>query len=232
MRFIESIEPAGEAETVCIQVAAAGLAVRHRRLPRHAQHAQRLVHHPRRGAEHDARADEDVPHAARLRLEDGHHRRHHAGRPAARPALRASSSSATSSTTSRASSSCASAARTSSATSSSSGSSRPTTSTPSAPRPSCGPPTAAPTARERPRDRRRRRSRRRCRRARVERLVALALAGRRRGRPRRGRVRRRRSGSRELNAEHRGKDAPTDVLSFPIDETRRRPPARASSATS
>ena len=28
-------------------------------------HAQRLVHHPRRGAEHDARADEDVPDAAR-----------------------------------------------------------------------------------------------------------------------------------------------------------------------
>ena len=31
-------------------------------------HAQRLVRDPRRGAEHDARADEDVPHAARLRL--------------------------------------------------------------------------------------------------------------------------------------------------------------------
>ena len=32
-------------------------------------HAQRLVRDPRRGAEHLARADEDVPHAARLRLE-------------------------------------------------------------------------------------------------------------------------------------------------------------------
>ena len=31
-------------------------------------HAQRLVRDPRRGAEHDARADEDVPDAARVRL--------------------------------------------------------------------------------------------------------------------------------------------------------------------
>ena len=35
---------------------------------------QRRVHHPRRGAEHHARADEDVPHPARLRLEDRRHR--------------------------------------------------------------------------------------------------------------------------------------------------------------
>ena len=50
-------------------------------------HAQRLVRDPRRGAEHDARADEDVPHPARVRLEDGRHRRRHAGRPAARAAV-------------------------------------------------------------------------------------------------------------------------------------------------
>ena len=31
-------------------------------------HPERRVHHPRRGAEHLARADEDVPHPARLRL--------------------------------------------------------------------------------------------------------------------------------------------------------------------
>ena len=37
-------------------------------------HAERLVHHPRRGAEHHARADEDVPHAARLQLDDGRDR--------------------------------------------------------------------------------------------------------------------------------------------------------------
>ena len=49
--------------------------------------AQRLVRHPRRGAEHLAGADEDVPDAAGLRLEDGRDRRHHADRPAARPAL-------------------------------------------------------------------------------------------------------------------------------------------------
>ena len=56
-------------------------------------HAQRLVHHPRRGAEHLARADEDVPHPARVRLADGRHRRRHADRPAGwhdeRPADRA-----------------------------------------------------------------------------------------------------------------------------------------------
>jgi predicted ribonuclease YlaK len=45
-------------------------------------HAQRLLRHPRRGAEHHVRADEDVPHPPRLRLEGGGHGRHHAGRPA------------------------------------------------------------------------------------------------------------------------------------------------------
>ena len=44
--------------------------------------AQRLVHHPRRGAEHHGRADEDVPDAHRVRLEGRGHRRHHADRPA------------------------------------------------------------------------------------------------------------------------------------------------------
>ena len=47
-------------------------------------HAERQLHHPRRGAEHLARADADVPDAARLRLEDRRHRRHHPDRPAAR----------------------------------------------------------------------------------------------------------------------------------------------------
>ena len=45
-------------------------------------HAERRVRHPRRGAEHDVRADEDVPDAPRLRLQGGDHRRHHADRPA------------------------------------------------------------------------------------------------------------------------------------------------------
>ncbi len=36
-------------------------------------HAQRLVRHPRRGAEHEPRADEDVPDAAGVRFEDRHH---------------------------------------------------------------------------------------------------------------------------------------------------------------
>ena len=50
--------------------------------------AERLVRHPRRSAEHDVRADEDVPDAPRLRLEGGDHRRHHADRSAAGPHLR------------------------------------------------------------------------------------------------------------------------------------------------
>src|SRR6185436_8881726 len=48
-------------------------------------HAQPLVHHPGRGAEHDARADEDVPDAHRLRHEGRHHRRRDADRPGPRP---------------------------------------------------------------------------------------------------------------------------------------------------
>ena len=48
-------------------------------------HAQQQLHHPRRGPEHHARADEDVPHPHRLRLQGRHHRRHHPGRRARRP---------------------------------------------------------------------------------------------------------------------------------------------------
>ena len=48
-------------------------------------HAQPRVHHPRRGAEHHARADEDVPDAHRLRREGGGERRRHPDRPRARP---------------------------------------------------------------------------------------------------------------------------------------------------
>ena len=51
-------------------------------------HAERRVRHPRRGAEHDVRADEDVPDAPRLRLEGGHHRRRHADRSADRAHVR------------------------------------------------------------------------------------------------------------------------------------------------
>ena len=67
-------------------------------------HPQRRVHHPGRGAEHLARADEDVPDPARLRLQDRGHRRRHPGRPARaareRPARRRGASS-TASRTSR-----------------------------------------------------------------------------------------------------------------------------------
>ena len=57
---------------------------------------------------------------------------------------------------------------------------------------------------------------------------AAAAAGDR-GRPRRGRRSSTRSGSPSSTREHRGKDGPTDVLSFPVDEAegRRRRRARA-----
>ena len=74
-------------------------------------HAQRLLRDPRRGAEHDTRADEDVPHAAGFRLEDGRHRRRDAGRPAARAAVGPGGRGETSSTASMASTSCRSAAQ-------------------------------------------------------------------------------------------------------------------------
>ena len=47
-------------------------------------HAQPLLRHPRRSAEHHAGADEDVPHPHRLRLQGRDHRRRHADRPRAR----------------------------------------------------------------------------------------------------------------------------------------------------
>ena len=64
-----------------IEVAPAGLHAR--------PDAQRRLHHPRRGAEHHARTDEDVPDPAGLRLQDGGHRRRHPGGPALRDPLRA-----------------------------------------------------------------------------------------------------------------------------------------------
>ena len=92
-------------------------------------HAERQLHHPRRGAEHLARADADVPDAPRLRLEGRRHRRHHADRPAARAALRADPRARRPAARSRGSRSSSSATRTSCATSWCSGSSRPTRST-------------------------------------------------------------------------------------------------------
>ena len=207
--------PTGEAETVCIQVAAAdSLYVTDDFLVTH-NTLNDSLRDPRRGAEHHARADEDVPDAARVQLEDGRHRRHHADRPAARSEVRTRRRRATSSRTSRASSSSASAARTSSATGWCSASSRPTTSTPARQAPELRPAGRAPA---RLRSRSRSRSRRRTPRTRARSsgcVRARAGVGRRARRARRDRVRRRRRGSRELNAEHRGKDEPTDVLSLP-----------------
>jgi len=52
-------------------------------------HPERRLRHPRRGAEHHQRADEDVPDPPRLRLQDGGHRGRHPGRPAGQRGLRA-----------------------------------------------------------------------------------------------------------------------------------------------
>ena len=181
-------------------------------------HAERLLHHPRRGPEHHARADEDVPHAAGLQLADGRHRRHHADRPARATSARGSSSSRTSSRASRGSTSSASAARTSCATSSSSGSSRPTTSTPSARRPSC--------ARQRVSARRSRSRSGSAPRAdprEIERLSALALASAGiDGRPRRRRVRRRRADpGAQPRAPRQGRARPTSCRSRSTRRARR-----------
>ena len=72
---------------------------------------------------------------------------------------------------------------------------------------------------------RRRRVGRADRRPRSSALVrARARVGGRRGRPRRGRVRRRRADRGAQRASTAARSGPTDVLSFPIDEARRRPP--------
>ena len=196
-------------------------------------HAQRLVRDPRRGAEHEPRADEDVPHAPGLQLEDGHHGRHHPDRPPARPALGPRGRQRDPRRRSRASSSCASAAPTSCATASCSASSRPTTSTPSAPAPELRPrPAARPPSRV----------------ARVLDVEVIGDGGPQAPPRARGRAARRHRASPRpasttghvavefvdadriaaLNREHRGRAGPTDVLSFPVDgDGRRRRPARA-----
>ena len=89
--------------------------------------------------------------------------------------------------------------------------------------PGLRPADAARLARDARRRGHRRRRAGRAARAEIERLVGLALAaaGHRR-RARRGRVRRRRSGSPSSTAPTAASDAPTDVLSFPIDEDRTR----------
>ena len=110
--------------------------------------AQRRVHHPRRGAEHLARADEDVPDPARLRLQDRGHRRRHPGRPAQRHRSPACGSSRGSSTASRTSSSTGSPATTSSGTGWSARSSRRTTSSTPAASATAGTPDARAAASE------------------------------------------------------------------------------------
>ena len=188
-----------------------------------------------------ARADEDVPDAARLRLQDGRHRRHHADRPAR--ASRTPGSVVVSddpATTSRASVRALRRARTWCATSSCGGSSPPTTSTPSATAPELRR-ASAPERRAlapmlevevigievaRPPPARRRA-------VEIEELCALALssAGIERG-PRRRSSSSTRTGSASSTVSTARSDEPTDVLSFRVDERRATAPVRASSATS
>ena len=52
-------------------------------------HPQRRLHRAGRGAEHISRANEDVPDAARVQLQDGDHGRRHPGRSRRRSPLRA-----------------------------------------------------------------------------------------------------------------------------------------------
>ena len=65
MRFIDAHRAGGRGGHRLHPGGGGGLALRHGRLPRYAQHPERCVHHLGRGAEHDAGADEDVPHAHR-----------------------------------------------------------------------------------------------------------------------------------------------------------------------
>ena len=89
MRFVDSIEPEGEAECVCIQVAAPdSLYVTDDFLVTHNTLNDSFIILDE--------AQNTTPEQMKmfltrlgLRLEDGRHRRHHAGRPAARAALRA-----------------------------------------------------------------------------------------------------------------------------------------------
>ena len=73
MRYIERIEPVGEAETMCIQVSAAdSLYVTDDFLVTHNSLNDAFIILDE--AQNHTRADEDVPHPARLRLQDGRHR--------------------------------------------------------------------------------------------------------------------------------------------------------------
>ena len=87
--------------------------------------AERELHHPRRGPEHHARADEDVPHPHRVRVQGRDHGRHHPGGRARRsqrpPGPRTGADGASTGSTS-----CTSPGPTWSATASSPTSSRPT----------------------------------------------------------------------------------------------------------
>ena len=64
--MLEAEKVAQHLERGVIEVAPLGIHAR--------PHAERQLHHPRRGAEHHAGADEDVPDPARLQLEGRRHR--------------------------------------------------------------------------------------------------------------------------------------------------------------
>ena len=180
--------------------------------------AQRRVHHPRRGAEHLARADEDVPDPARLRLQDRGHRRRHPDRPARRHPVGAPGGRGASSTASRTSSSTGSPPTTSSGTGWSAGSSRPTTSSTPAAGSAASRRTRSAVGEHRgPRRVRARRSTSRgwprlarfvMDRMRVHPLAELCIKAVDE------------DTIAELNEQWMDKEGPTDVLAFPMDELR------------
>ncbi len=185
-------------------------------------HPQRRVHHPGRGSEHLARADEDVPHPPRLRLQDRRDRRHQPGRPAGAATSPGCAWSRASSTGSRTWRSAASPAPTSCATGSWAASWRRTTSFDA----QTGPPRTRATARPRggPPDEHRGPQRVRAGARRTPPLAAGALRHGPDARPPPGRAvhqgRRRGHHRRCSTAQWMEKDGPTDVLAFPMDELR------------
>jgi hypothetical protein len=99
------------------------------RWPTCAAHALEELHRARRGAEHHARTDDDVPDAPGRRQSHGHHRRHHPDRPAPPQVFRPQGGPGCARRRNRASRSTSLKARTSSATRSWPASSRPTSAT-------------------------------------------------------------------------------------------------------
>ena len=169
-------------------------------------HAQPFLRHPRRGAEHHAGADEDVPHAHRLRHQGGGHRRRDPDRPRARPEERPGRGAATSCATVRGIAFTDSPPRTWCATRWCSASSMPTSNTQREP--------ATRVRLSASRARARCSTRRRARAAGGDALPRAGLRGAARGRRASRCASSDEDEGRALNRDYRGKDYATNVLTF------------------